>query len=49
MHLFAGILQALETLGNASRFSYKEGVAGSNPASPTTEKWRFAAKTPEAY
>ena len=44
MCLFAGILQALEDSGKTLRFSYKEEVAGSNPASPTWEKWCFAGK-----
>jgi hypothetical protein len=42
---FAGILQTLEASGKLLRFSYKEKVAGSNPASPTLEKQRFAGKT----
>jgi hypothetical protein len=45
MRQFAGILQALEDSGKLSRFSYKEEVAGSNPASPTLKKRYFAGKT----
>jgi hypothetical protein len=45
MWLFAGVLQALEGSGKTLRFSYKEEVAGSNPASPTLKKQYFAGKT----
>ena len=33
--IFAGILQTLEVLSKVSHLPYKEGVAGSTPASPT--------------
>ena len=33
------ILQTPATLRNTRFLPYKEGVAGSNPASPTLEKW----------
>jgi hypothetical protein len=39
------VLQPPATPGNTLILPYKEEVAGSNPASPTLEKQRFAGKT----
>ena len=40
-----GLQQAQGASGILSRFSYREEVAGSNLASPTLIKQRFAGKT----
>ena len=40
-----GISRQVSTYPESVDITYKEGVAGSNPASPTLEKLRFAGKT----